>query len=214
MKYKTFDTSCIQSSGCQAYCGDRFISWQPSTWPEAPVNFDDNFYRVIKKIFESTIIDEIDNVISDAKIVNGSIEHRGHVVVTAQLCAIDALASYAFFDESSEECAVCKRIDSKIRKYNKFIEEFFPDEYKQYNKELYTLYRNAVVHSWNLFEASIMPDSSAVTIKNGILCFGLLNFQDALTSSLAQFLEKLKTDTKLQNNTLERYRKLKGTARK
>jgi hypothetical protein len=41
----------------------------------------------------------------------------------------------------------------------------------------------------------------------------LLNFRDALTEGLNDFLKKLETNTKLQANTLDRYTKLKGFAK-
>lgn len=191
-----------------------FIPWQPSTWPDTPMEFDDDFFKVILEIFRETIIQEIENVIKDSSKCNGSIEHRGHVIAIAQLCAIDALSSYAFFEESSAKCANCGRTDSKVNKYKQFIEQFFPENYKEFSREIYKLYRNSMIHSWNLFEVSILPDGSEIfKQENGSLCFGLINFQNALNLSLNNFLEKLKTDKKLQENTIGRYDELKKSAK-
>lgn len=214
MRYRTFDTSATQLSGSPAYLRNVFTPWQPSTWPEAPAVFDEDFYNIIEKIFKVTIIDEIDNVINDAKIVSGSLEHRGHVVAIVQFCAIDTLSSYAYFDESAEKCRLCNRSDSKVNKFKKFVTEFFPDEYKRCSEELYKSYRNAMVHSWNLFEVGISPNEEELKNENGDLSFGLNNFQSALKTSLENFLERLKTDGQLQKNTIGRYKELKKSARK
>jgi len=213
MKYKIIDTYGTQLSGSPANSKKEFTPWQPSSWPEAPEEFKSSFHEVIEKIFRVTIIDEIDNVISDAKKVNGSLEHRGHVIAIAQLCAIDVLSSYAFFNELAVKCQVCGISDSKINKYKKFIADFFPDEYKQYTEELYKLYRNTMIHSWNLFDVGIRPDNSRIEMKNGTICFGLDNFQNALKYSLDKFLERLSVEIQLQKNTIGRYKKLKKSAR-
>jgi hypothetical protein len=189
-----------------------FVPWQPSTWPDFTF-YNDDFLEVIKRIFNETIIAEIDNVIEDAINSIGSIEHRGHVIAIAQLCAIDTLSSYAFFDKNAQRCNMCGMTDSKIRKYTKFIEEYFPDDYKKFGKEIYKLYRNSMVHSWNLFEVAILPDETEPHKNGSNLIYGLLNFQKALKFATDNFLKKLSKDTTLQDNVLMRYSELQKTAK-
>lgn len=189
------------------------IYWQPSTWPTFAIQSDPGFIPVIERIFKETIVNEIDNVIGDAIQANGSLIHRGHVVAIAQLCAIDVLASYAFFNLSAAKCPTCGRTDSKINKYIAFIREFFPEDYKPFAFSLYKLYRNAMVHSWNLFEVGILPDSAKISSQNGSLSYGLLNFQEALKMSLDNFLAKIKIDKNLELKAYLRYEDLRKTAR-
>ena len=51
---------------------------------------------VLKRIFEVSMLMEINNVIEDATQRNGSLEHRGHVLAISLLCALDAISSYGY----------------------------------------------------------------------------------------------------------------------
>ncbi len=154
------------------------------------------------------MIDEIGNVISDILKSNGNLEHRGHAIAIPMLCAIDSLSSYAY-NVSAEECPTCHRSDRIGPKFKQFIQTYFPDEYKPHFNEIYTLYRNGLVHEWNLVRVSMLPDNSRI-IKNGEnLSFGLLNFFNALKSAADNFVLDLATKTELQTNVMARYRKLK-----
>lgn len=226
MKYPKFDTSSTPITGSPLFASSTpitgsslftssfdFIPWQPSSWPQAPIVFNRDTHNILEKIFKETVTGEIDNVISDAVKVNKSLEHRGHVVAIAQLCAVDTLASYAFFDETAKKCTGCGRSDSKINKYTNFISEYFPEEYREHATEIYKLYRNTMIHSWNLFEVGISPDEAIIRNDGGTLHFGLLNFQESLKASLNKFLERLETDVRLQKNVIGRYTKLRESAR-
>lgn len=194
--------------------GEKFVSWQPSSWPE--INNDlSSFWKDLEKIFNETILSEIENVISDAKIVNNGLSHRGHIVALALFCAIDTLSSYAYQNEKVIMCLACKRKDNIGPRYQKYIEEFFPNSYKSYASNLYKFYRNDLVHSWNLFEASILPGNESITkIHDNYLSFGLLNFFNALKESVKNFGDKFKTDEKLQKNSKKRYQQLRLSAKK
>jgi len=72
---------------------------------------------------------------------------------------------------------------------------------------------NALVHSWNLFEASLYADNSTIGLEGGILAFGLLNFFDALVSGTEDFLNRLPADGDLLTNAVSRYEKLRATAK-
>jgi len=160
------------------------------------------------------MLGEIKNVIEDAKKVNGDLQHRGHVVAITMLCAVDTLSSYAFKDLKATKCPTCKRGDKVGPRYERFIKDFFPSAYGVFAKDIYRLYRNSMVHSWNLFQATIHPRNEPVTKdKNGTLAFGLENFFDALRTSAEDFLTQLETDQGLQKNTLHRYKELRKTAR-
>ena len=125
-------------------------------------------------------------------------QHRGHVVAIALLCAVDSIASYPY----------------RGNHVLKFIEAHFPARYKPHGEAIFLLYRNCMIHKWNLFEASLLPCNEAVTVTaNGSLCFGLLDFQQALAEGVADFLCKLETDPALQQNTLNTYTKLRSTAK-
>jgi hypothetical protein len=158
----------------------------------------------IRKIFEESILDEIDNVIADA---GGNLVHRGHVVAIASLCALDAMSSYGYGAKSAKQIP-------------DFVRAHFPASYHVQADELLRLYRHAMVHSWNLFEAAILPGNDPVTIDNGVLCFGLIDFRDAISKGMDDYLnvddylKKLEADQKLQEMTLKRYRKLKASAKK
>src|SRR4051812_42655596 len=70
----------------------QFVPWQPSSWPEAP--FDGHeFAMVLKRIFEVSMLMEINNVIEDAMRNQYGLEHRGHVLAISLLCALDAISS-------------------------------------------------------------------------------------------------------------------------
>jgi hypothetical protein len=176
-----------------------FMPWQPTTWPEPPTSYIPEFSETLGKILQETILDEINNVISDAIQVNGGLTHRGHVVVLALLCAVDSIAAYAF------------RGGVGLR-YKNFISTYFPPEYKPFADNIYKLYRNSSVHSWNLFQVGIWPGNEAITTNNGSMSFGLINFQSALTQAVNAFLTDLPNNTTLQANSLARYTELKSTA--
>ena len=176
-----------------------FIPWQPSTWPEPPTSYVVEFSETLERIIKETMLDEIDNVISDAHKVNGDLQHRGHVVILALLCAVDSIAAYTF------QGGVGSR-------YRNFISNYFPAEYQPFANDIYKLYRNSSVHSWNLFQVGISPGEESITINGGSLSFGLINFQKALIRAVDTFLNDLPKNTTLQRNSLKRYTKLKNTA--
>jgi len=212
MKYSDkFNFSGVQTSGTTAvHVEDEvFIPWQPSTWTEP----DGSFLSKLETIFQSTILDEIGNVVSDAQKANGSLEHRGHVVGLAMLCAIDTLSSYAFLDTEKEVCETCKRSDGIAGHYIKFIEDFFPDSYKPFAKAIYKKYRNCIVHSWNVFEVGMLPGDEPIEMQGESLIFGLINFYKALQESVENFIESAKTNEEIQKSCLERYTRLRDSAK-
>ena len=186
----------------------ELIPWIPTTWPEEPQ------IAIIKEIFDTTIFLEIDNILKD--IENSSHEglnHRGHILSIVLLCAVDTISSYASREENVEFCTSCHRSDRVGPRYKKFIKEFFPDNYARYSEDIYKLFRNNVVHSWNLFEATILPENQIISKNGNIISFGLLNFYEALKQAYSKFLEKLKTDEELRKISFARYKELKSTAR-
>jgi hypothetical protein len=183
---------------------EDFMPWQPSTWPEPPNSYEDDFVITLERIIKETMLDEINNVITDATTVNGSLVHRGHVVLLALMCAIDSMAAYTFSDITGKGCQAVR--------YEKFISTYFPDEYKPYATDIYTLYRNSSVHSWNLFQAGIWPNNEKITMTDGTLSFGLLNFYSALTEAAENFMADLPNNVALQVNCLRRFSELKQTA--
>ena len=102
MKYKLnlgpkLDVSAPPITGAQIRATPQplpFVAWQPSTWPPTPPAVDAQFIFSLKRIFEESILSEIANVVSDATKCNGDLQHRGHVVAIALMCALDAIASY------------------------------------------------------------------------------------------------------------------------
>ena len=186
-----------------------FIPWQPSTWPIPPEKYSSEFKRTLEIIFRESLINEIKNVINDAP----TLEHRGHVIALSILCAIDTLSSYAFSELKTEKCQNCGRSDSVSPKYKKYIEEFFPEDYKPHARKIYKLYRNSITHSWNLFQAAMLPGEEKIEESNGVIIFGLKNFFQALNNSIDNFLDKLNKNEKLQESALARYRGLKQSAR-
>ncbi|MDO8633461.1 MAG: hypothetical protein Q8O97_01960 [bacterium] len=178
---------------------EGFIPWQPSTWPKPSIVYSTEFAETLEIIIKETMLNEIENVISDAHIVNGSLEHRGHVVALALLCAVDSIAAYAFSGGVGS-------------RYIKFITTFFPADYQPFADDIYNLYRNSSVHSWNLFEVGMWPGNEPIRKDNGSLSFGLLNFFQALKNAVDNFLSTLPQDTNLQTNSLTRYSDLKISA--
>jgi hypothetical protein len=174
-----------------------FYAWQPSTWPAAPTAWEAGLVATIQQIFDESILCEIDNVIADA---GGNLEHRGHVVAIALLCAMDAISSYGYGRKNGKQIAP-------------FVSAHFPIEYRSHAIDLVKLYRHAMIHGWNLFEAAILPGNDPPTNNGGVLCFGLLNLREALSKGTEDYLTKLATNNTLQNSTLICYRKLRNSAR-
>jgi len=177
-----------------------FLPWQPSTWPSAPAKVDADFTANLRKIFDGSILGEIRNVIEDIKKSNGDLQHRGHVVAIALMCALDALSSYGYRGKHGEHIA-------------KFVRNHFPSDYQPHADDIYKMYRNSLVHSWNLFEATMLPANEGIQKTNNTLSFGLLNFFRALQAGVEDFLKKLEIDAHLQTNVLNRYKKLRKTAK-
>lgn len=140
-----------------------FISWLPSMWPTPPASFTSQFADSLEIIFRETILDEIANVISDAKAQPSGLQHRGHVIALAMLCAVDALAGYAYGGKVG-------------KRYVRFIQNFFPSDYRPFAEAIYNQYRNITVHSWNIFEVAILPGNEKIADTGGCLSFGLLHF--------------------------------------
>jgi len=174
-----------------------FVAWQPSTWPATASAVDDNFVFILKGIFEESMLGEISNVIGDVHKVNGDLQHRGHVVAVALMCALDAIASYGY----------------RKHHVSDFIKAHFRPDYNPHADRIYELYRCSLVHSWNLFEASICPDNTKIKLDGKSLTLGLLDLFECLVAATEDFLEKLTYDAALQKNTLERYEELRNTAR-
>jgi len=170
------------------------VPWLPSTWPQPPARVTQDFIKTLGEIFQESMLEEIGNVIQDAK---GDLDRRGHVVAISLMCALDAISTYGY----------------RGNHMSKFIKAHFPDDYKTHCDRFYTLYRNSLVHSWNLFRATLYPGDEPVKDVGGILTFGLLNFKKALEQSVADFLKMLEVNVQLQNNTLNRYSNLKKSAK-
>ena len=176
-----------------------FSAWQPSTWPQPHDHFDEEFVNTLRTIFNDSILGEIDNVITDIQRSNGDLQHRGHVIAIALLCALDAISYYGYRDS-----------DDQIPE---FVNSHFPDEYRPYAKDLLVLYRHIMAHRWNLFRAALLPGNEPIHEQDGILCFGLLHFRDALRTAAEDFLEKLRKDGDLQSNALLAYGRLRRSAK-
>lgn len=207
MKYKLdlsqkLDLSAPAVTGSLVGAAPRrvFVAWQPSTWPPTPTAVDDEFIHTLKRIFEESILGEISNVIADALKSNGGLENRGHVVAIALMCALDAISSYGYGRKNG-------------RQIPPFIRAHFPAEYHPHADKIRDVYRNTLVHSWNLFEATIYPDGTVVRSENGTIGFRLLNFFEALIQATEDFLELLAGCADLQKSTLHRYAELRATAR-
>lgn len=174
-----------------------FVAWQPSTWPAASASTPGEFIEVLKRIFEESILGEVRKVIEDITKSNGTLAYRGHVVAIAMMCALDAISSYGYRGKQNA----------------KFINNHFPDEYRPYAGQIYEVFRLSLVHSWNLFEASLYADNSTIRLEGGTLAFGLLNFFDALVVGTEDFLNCLPADGDLLTNSISRYEELRATAR-
>jgi len=212
MKYEDSKLNSTELSG-SLYTGKSpmFITWKPSTWPKPDEDFS-LFLPNIENIFRETILDEIRNVISDAMKANGSLSQRGHVVALVLFCAVDTLSSYAYVSKENNICVQCNKGGKIGPRYKKYIEDFFPDDYKPHSDKLYGFYRNASVHSWNFFKVGIYPDHEPIKADDTTMSFGLLNFYDALEVSFKNFIKKLKQDVELQSNCRSRYEELRESA--
>lgn len=187
----------LHADGVSPQPAGSLIPWQPSTWPEAPPSFDGEFLKGLRRIFKETMLDELRNVIEDVVKSHGSLEHRGHVIAIPLLCAVDAIASYGY----------------RGTRYQAFVANHFPPEYRPFAGDLYQLYRNSFVHSWNLFEVAILPGHEPIQKYDGSISFGLLHFWSALEKAVEDFFDQLATQQSLQTRALARYRKLRASAR-
>jgi hypothetical protein len=175
----------------------EFVAWQPSTWPASPAAVDEKFIRTLQRIFEESILGEIRNVIADVQRCQPDLRQRGHVIGIALMCALDAISSYGYRKHYMAD----------------FIRAHFHPDYHLHADHIYELYRCSLVHSWNLFQASIYPDKSRIRLEGGTVAFGLLDFFEELVKGTESFLEGLATDAVLQRNALRRYKKLRETAK-
>jgi hypothetical protein len=119
------------------------------------------------------------------------------------MCALDTIAAYGYRGIGPMD---------KGAYIAKFIENHFPADYQPHAETILTLYRHCLIHSWNLFEATLHPGNDKIQL-NGTLSFGLLNFLSALEAGAGDFLTKLADDGRLQKNTLDRYKDLRGRAK-
>jgi hypothetical protein len=155
------------------------------------------FIETLQTVFRDAILGEIKNVITDAQASNGDLQHRGHVIGIALMCALDAISSYGYRGQHTA----------------KFIRAHFPSNFHPFADGIYNAYRVSLVHKWNLFAATLYPDDMPIRDENGTVAFGLLTFFDALVSATEDYLNRLTTDAALQQNTLNRYSDLRNSAR-
>lgn len=158
------------------------------------------FAMVLKRIFEVSMLMEINNVIEDATEHNGSLEHRGHVLAISMLCALDAISSYGYGAKNGGQIPP-------------FIRAHFPDEYRPFADDVLKWYRHALVHSWNVFKVAITSGNECISADRGVISFGLLNFFEALKHATENFLEQATHEAKLQTKARARYNALKRSAR-
>ena len=202
MKYalnltEKFDLTAPSASGAIVGQEQRFVAWQPSTWPAAPLAVDEKFIYVLKGIFEDSMLTEISSTIGDIHKCHGSLTGRGHVIAIAEMCALDAIASYGYRNHHVSD----------------FINAHFRPDYRPFANAIYKLHRNSLIHSWNLFEASIYPDDTKIKSEGGTVAFGLLDFFTVLVDATQDFLNQLEASPDLQRNSLARYAELKATAK-
>jgi hypothetical protein len=176
-----------------------FISWQPSTWPDVSNADAQDVIPVLRVIVRETVVDEIANVISDAITVNGDLQHRGHVVALALMCALDAVAAYGYRGGHGPQIV-------------SFVGTHFPPQYRAYGQEIYELYRCALVHEWNLFKVAISPGEEPFRIIDGTLSIGLITLFNALCHGVEAFFTQLATDDRLLGNAGRHYNKLRLSA--
>jgi hypothetical protein len=177
------------------------LSHQPSSWLE-PKQCDDEFQAALRKIFEESILGEIDNVIQDAqRCTGGTLDHRGYVILLALMCALDAISSYGYGDRSGAQIP-------------DFIHAHFSKGYHSLADKIWTLYRNGGVHNWHLFSVGISADGPAITYLGEVPCINILLLRDAFQYAVNNYFEKLKTDVTLRSNTLRRYVDLRKKAKR
>ncbi len=194
---KYLNVSAPSVTGAIVGSTNQYYAWQPSTWPDAPKSWTREFATTVRSIIDESILNEINNVIADAK---GNLEHRGFVVAIALMCALDAISSYGYGAKNGKQIPT-------------FVRAHFAPDYRPHASALLRLYRHFLVHSWSLPKAAIKPGNDPIVKINGALCFGLLQFRDALTLAVEDFLKQLETDQELQAMTLKRYRKIKKDAK-
>jgi hypothetical protein len=176
------------------------VPHHPSSWPDS-TKCDGEFMAALRKIFDESILGEIDNVIQDAQQCTGSVDHRGYVIALALMCALDAISSYGYGDQRGAQIP-------------DFIRAHFPKEYHPLAKIIWTAYRGGGVHNWHLLAAGISGDGPPISYLKDVPCINLLLLRDAFRAAVDDYFEKLKTDAALRSMTLERYRDLKKKAKR
>lgn len=197
---------------------ETFLAWQPNTWPVAPAVYDDGFAITLKRIFQESMIDEIANVINSVPVSDTdsvpTVVHKGHVIALAILCGIDTLSSYAYKFQTQNHCITCghKYPERIASQYKKYIETFFPVDYRPFANEIYKLYRCPITHSWNLFGATMSLGNRTIQMGTNGIILGLNNFFVAFETSMNNFIEVMRADRDIQRVALHRYEELRTTA--
>ena len=167
-------TSSISASG--AYVVPEQLgtfAWLPSTWPSPPSVPDEAFIESLAAIFQTGMLDEIENVIEDAFARNGSLEHRGHVIGISMMCALDSLSRFASVQEGQRARVIA------------FVQNFFPCEFSTFADTIYTGFRNGLVHEWFMTEVAFLPNDEPITVEaNETVSMGLLTFKRGLERSV------------------------------
>jgi hypothetical protein len=116
------------------------------------------------------------------------------------LCALDAISSYGYGRRNG-------------RQIPPFIRAHFPGQYSPFADDMLKIYRHAMIHSWNLFEAAITPGNEGIVAHGNAVSFGLLNFFEAFMHATENFLEQLAGDATLQKMARKRYDSLRKEAK-
>jgi hypothetical protein len=178
----------------------QFLPWQPSTWPDLSAATEADFISVMDRIIRETIVDEIENVIEDSISLNGSIAHRGHVIVLAIMCAFDAIAGYGYHGRNRQ-------------RFIDFVTAHSPAELSPHAEVIYDMYRCAMVHDWSLAQVQITPLDEPLHINAQRKSVGIRTLFRILKATAEHFVASLSSSPHLLENARTRYENFRARAR-
>lgn len=204
--YRPLPTATSSWAASGAYTGVEpllFSAWLPSSWPITPTVVTPTFVETLHTVFHEGMLDEIRNVIDDAIARNGSLEHRGHVLAIAIMCAIDSVAAFTSQDMTK---------GAQQRRFTAFIGTYVA-EIAPYADDLYGADRNSLIHSWFLFRVAMSPDDQPISREpSGGVSVGLLTLHAALLEGVSRYLTSLASNPSLGEAALAQYDQLRSSA--
>lgn len=174
------------------------VYYQTSTWPshdDLARNEATLVPAFARYLYHEGVFAEIDRLLKSNEFPNGS--YVGHMTLIAICCAIDSAAAFA---DGAKRGA-----HGVQRRFELFVESYFPSAYATQKKAMYELLRCDGVHEWYLQRATITSVANDPKHLTGSIHISLPDFFDDVKIAFCAYASALDNEPELRAKFLGRY---------